>query len=140
MRARNFKARYDDISSSQVSIVADLVSAKLHTLRTLRTCAPLTSLLIAAEAPQSLVCAIRAPSRPAGRQTSRTPPARVSTLYRKEAPVLPRGPAPALARRRCQHGAGSRRQCRYSTPCSTGPGCLTSSSPCSHRGAATPME
>ena len=79
-----------------------LVSAKLPTLRTLlRTCAPpTTSLLIAAEAPQPLVCAIRAWSRPTGRQASRTPPARASTLYRPEALVLPRGPAPAL-------GAGS---------------------------------
>ena len=48
-----------------------------------RTCAPLTaSLLIAAEAPQPLVCAIRAWSRPAGRQASRTPPKRASTMYR----------------------------------------------------------
>ena len=104
-----------------------------------RTCAPLTSLLSAAEAPQPLVCAIRAWSRPADRQATRTPPACASALRRLEGLVLPRGPAPALARRRCQHGAGSRRQWRSSTPCSAGPGCLTSSSHCSHRGAATPM-
>ena len=104
-----------------------------------RTCAPLTSLLSAAEAPQPLVCAIRAWSRPADRQATRTPPACASALRRLEALVLPRGPAPALARRRCQHGAGSRRQWRSSTPCSAGPGCLTSSSLCSHRGAATPL-
>ena len=35
-----------------------------------------------------MVCAIRAPSRPAGRQASRTPPARASALRRPEALVL----------------------------------------------------
>ena len=63
------------------------------------TCAPLTSILSAAEAPQPLVCAIRAWSRPADRQATRTPPACASALRRPEALVLPRGPAPALARR-----------------------------------------
>ena len=82
--------------ASTSGVRCDLVSAKLPTLclciRTLRTCPPLTSLLIAAEAPQPLVCAIRACirawSRPAGRQASRTPPARAS--YRPEALILPR--------------------------------------------------
>ena len=65
-----------------------------------RTCAPLTSLLSAAEAPQPLVCAIRAWSRPAGRQATRTPPACASALRRPEALVLPRAGSPAMPARR----------------------------------------
>ena len=104
------------------------------------TFALLTPLLRATKSSQPLLYApCLAWGRPAGHQATRTPPARASALRRPEALVLPRGPAPALARRRCQHGAGSRRQWRSSTPCSAGPHCLTSSSHCSHRGTATPM-
>ena len=101
------------------------------------TFALLTPLLRATKASQPLYAPCRAWSRPAGHQATRTPPARASALRRPDELVLPLGPAPALPRRRCQHGAGSRRQWRSSTPCSAGPGCLTSSSHCSHRGAAT---
>ena len=109
-----------------------------------RTCAPLTSLLSVVEAPQPLVCAIRAWSRPAGHQATRTPPARASARPAPSGTLgLPRGPAPVLARRRrdastaqdaADNGALRRRAGRAGR---AGHGCLTSSSPCSYRGAAT---